>query len=149
MSGFSTNGLSAATFPLTGSEQAAFDTQLTQGLIPGSEAITLNQITGFSRAPVALTDGTTIAVDASQGALFTVTLGGNRTLSNPTNLTSGQTYRVRVSQDGTGARTLAFGTNYLFSGASTLTTTASAIDMLTFTSDNGTRVLGVLNAKFA
>lgn len=149
MSGYSTNGLSAATFPLTGSEQAAFDTQLTQGLNPESEAITLNQIQGFFRAPVALTDGATIAVNASLGNLFTVTLGGNRTLSNPTNLTSGQTFRVRVTQDATGARTLAYGTNYLFSGSSTLTTTAAAIDMITLTSDNGTRVLGVLSAKFA
>lgn len=149
MSGITTNGLTAATFPLTGSEQAAFDTQLTSGLNPESVAITTQQLAGFYRAPVALTDGTTIATDASLASLYTLTLTGNHTLSNPTNLTSGQSWRVKVVQDSTGARTLAYGTLYKFSSAgSTLTTTVGAIDMFSFTYD-GTNVLGTLSLKFA
>lgn len=148
MSGFTTAGLPAAAFPLTGSEQVAADTQLTQGLAPESEAITLNQVLGFARAPVALTSGTTVAVDASRASLFTLALATNTTLSNPTNLQSGQSFRVEVTQDATGARTMGFGTLYKFSGSSTLTTTASAIDLLTFTYD-GTVLLGTLAAKFA
>jgi hypothetical protein len=149
MSGYSTSGLTAATFPLTGNELIAADTQLTQGLSPESEAISVSQLRGFYRAPVALTDGATIATNTSSSETFTVTLGGNRTLSNPTSLTAGQTYKVIVTQDATGARTLAYGTAYKFSGSSTLTTTAGAIDMLTFTSVDGTNVLGTLATKFA
>jgi hypothetical protein len=63
---------------------------------------------------VALTDGATIALDLSSGINFSVTLGGNRTLDNPTNAKVGQTGVIRVTQDGTGGRTLAFGTSYKF-----------------------------------
>ena len=40
--------------------------------------------------PVALTDGATIAVDMSLGNNFSVTLGGNRSLGDPSNVTAGQ-----------------------------------------------------------
>jgi hypothetical protein len=58
-------------------------------------------------APVALTDASTIAVDWDTGINFTVTLGDNRTLGNPTNGQPGTWRRVQVTQDGTGSRTLA------------------------------------------
>lgn len=148
MSGYTTAGLPAAVFPLTGSEQFAVDTQLTQGLNPESEAVTLNQVSGFFRAPVTLTSGATVAVDASLASLFKLTLATNTTLSNPTNLISGQSFRVEVTQDSVGARTMAFGTSYKTSGTVTLTTTAGAIDLLTFTYD-GTSVLGTAALKFA
>ncbi len=54
----------------------------------------------------ALTDASTIAVDMSVGNNFSVTLGGNRTLGNPTNLTAGQSGVIFITQDGTGSRTL-------------------------------------------
>ena len=44
----------------------------------------------FTSAAVTLTDAATIATDASLGNLFRVTLGGNRTLGNPTNPVDGQ-----------------------------------------------------------
>lgn len=83
----------------------------------------------------ALTDGTTITPDFSLANNFSVTLGGNRTLANPTNLTAGASGAIFISQDGTGSRTLAFGSAWSFSGgtAPTLTTTASAIDVLVYT----------------
>ena len=40
---------------------------------------------------VTLTDGATITPDFSQGNNFSVVLGGNRTLANPTGITTGQT----------------------------------------------------------
>jgi hypothetical protein len=82
---------------------------------------------------VALTDAANISTDASLGNTFTVTLGGNRTLDNPTNLVAGGVYRWAVTQDGTGSRTLAYGTLFKWSGgtAPTLTTTAAAIDSIT------------------
>lgn len=46
MSGYSTNGLTAITLPITGNEKLAVDTQLANGLAPQSEAITLSQLAG-------------------------------------------------------------------------------------------------------
>lgn len=69
-------------------------------------------------APVALTDAATIALDMATGWNFTVTLGGNRTLANPTNSIIGQSGLIIINQDGTGGRTLAFGSNYKISGGS-------------------------------
>ena len=86
-------------------------------------------------AITALTDGATITPDFSLANNFSVTLGGNRTLANPTNLTAGASGAIFISQDGTGSRTLAFQSYWSFSGgtAPTLTTTASAIDVLVYT----------------
>jgi hypothetical protein len=104
-----------------------------------------NKTQTFSRAQqvatVSLTDAATIATDASLGNVFSVTLGGNRTLGAPTNLTNGATYIWRISQDATGSRTLAYASVFKFPGAvtPTLTTTASRMDILTGVSD-GTNI---------
>ena len=96
----------------------------------------LAQANVFTKAqavtPVALTDAASIATDASLSNTFTVTLGGNRTLANPTNMTNGAIYTWRVRQDGTGSRTLAYGSKFKWPGgtAPTLTTTASATDFI-------------------
>jgi metal-sulfur cluster biosynthetic enzyme len=86
-------------------------------------------------AVAALTFGTTIALNAALGNAFALTLTASTgTLSNPTNPVDGQTIRVRVIQDATGGRTLAFGTAYDFgaAGAPTLSTAASKVDILGF-----------------
>jgi hypothetical protein len=84
--------------------------------------------------PATLTDASTIAVDLSLSNNFTVTLGGNRTLGNPTNIHAGQAGQIVVKQDGTGSRTLAYASYYKFAGgtAPTLTTTAGATDILSY-----------------
>lgn len=78
--------------------------------------------------PVALTDGATIATNAALSNVFTVTIAGNRTLSNPTNLVAGQSLTFQITQDGTGSRTLAFGTafNWLSGAAPLLNSAAGA-----------------------
>jgi hypothetical protein len=83
-------------------------------------------------AEVTLTDAATVAVDMSTFINATVTLGGNRTLGNPTNVKVGQSGIIRIVQDGTGSRTLSYGTDWEFAGgtAPTLTTTAGANDLL-------------------
>lgn len=74
------------------------------------------QFTGsIGTTPVTLTDGATIAVDASQSNSFVVTLGGDRTLANPTGMKDGGTYYFLIKQDATGGRALAFGS--FFKGA--------------------------------
>ena len=91
-----------------------------------------------------LTDGANISWDLSQNQVASVTLAGNRTLSNPTNQVDGAVYILIVKQDGTGGRTLSFSSDYKFAGgtAPTLTTTASKADIMTFVCD-GTNMYGV------
>jgi len=95
----------------------------------------------LNQGETTLTDAATISTDASLGNVFTVTLGGNRTLGAPTNLVAGATYIWRITQDGSGSRTLAYNAVFKWpSGAApTLTTTAGAIDIISGLS-NGTNV---------
>lgn len=83
-------------------------------------------------AEVTLTDAATITVDGSTFINAVVTLGGNRTLGTWSNPKVGQSGYIRVVQDGTGSRTLAFHADYEFAGgtAIVLSTTAAAQDML-------------------
>jgi hypothetical protein len=95
-------------------------------------ALTGGTLTGWlAPAVVALTFGTTIAVNAALGNVFAVTLTASTgTLANPSNPVDGQPIRVRITQDGTGSRTLAFGTAWDFgaAGTPTLSTAAGACD---------------------
>jgi hypothetical protein len=90
----------------------------------------------------ALTDGATITADFAVSNNFSVTLGGNRTLANPSNQTAGQSGAITITQDGTGSRTLAYGSNWKFSNgtAPTLTTTANAVDILVYFVESSSRI---------
>ena len=105
--------------------------------------------TAHGFAVTTLTDGANIAWDLSANQVARVTLGGNRTLSNPTNKVEGNVYVLIVKQDGTGGRTLSFSSDYKFAGgtAPTITTTASKADVLTFVCE-GTNLLGVASQTF-
>jgi hypothetical protein len=96
----------------------------------------------------ALTDGATITPNFNNANNFSVTLGGNRTLANPTNLVAGQSGVIVITQDGTGSRTLAYGSYFKFPGgtAPTLTTTASAVDVLAYYVESTTRITARLVA---
>ena len=84
-----------------------------------------------------LTDGANIDWDLDTQQVAKVTLAGNRTMNVPTNMQDGAFYSLTVTQDATGSRTLTWNSIFKFpSGiAPTLTTTANAIDKLTFDSD--------------
>lgn len=104
---------------------------------------TVQSFTKAQRGTIsALTDGATITPDFSLANNFSVTLGGNRTLANPTNLTAGQHGVIVITQDGTGSRTLAYGSYFKFPAgvAPTLTTTASAVDVLAYYVESTTRI---------
>ena len=94
----------------------------------------------------ALTDGATITPDFAAANNYSLAIGGNRTLANPTNLTAGQSGAIVITQDGTGSRTLAYGSYWKFSGgtAPTLTTTASAVDVLVYYVESSTRITAKL-----
>jgi hypothetical protein len=109
-----------------------------------------NAVQSFSVAQrgtvTALTDGSTITPDFAAANNFSVTLGGNRTLANPSNQTAGQSGVIVITQDGTGSRTLAYGSYWKFSSgtAPTLTTTASAVDVLVYYVESSTRITAKL-----
>lgn len=104
-----------------------------RGKTQNAAALTPKQVWD-AMAEVTLTDGATITPDFSAGIDFTVTLGGNRTLANPANIVVGQRGRIRIVQDATGSRTLAFGSYYKWAGgtAGTLSTAANAVDYLDY-----------------
>lgn len=91
-----------------------------------------------------LTDGATIAWDASLNQVCSVTITDNRTMAAPTNLVDGGFYHLTVIQDGTGSRTLTWNAVFKWPSdtAPTLTTTASEQDEFTFRS-NGTNLYQV------
>lgn len=117
--------------------------------LTGARTDTVQSFTKAQRGAItALTDGATITPDFSLANNFSVTLGGNRTLANPTNLTAGQSGVIVITQDGTGSRTLAYGSYFKFPGgtAPTLTTTASAVDVLVYYVESSTRITARLVA---
>jgi hypothetical protein len=92
-----------------------------------------------------LTDGATITPDFDAGQNFSVTLAGNRTLANPTNIDAGQTGSIFITQDGTGSRTLSFGSYWDFPGgtAPTLSTAAASVDRIDYIVRTGTSIHAV------
>src|SRR6478672_1720549 len=66
-------------------------------------------------AVVGLTDAATIAVDASLGNDFRVTIAGNRTIANPSNPTDGQKVVLHVTQGAAGSFALSWGSAFQFS----------------------------------
>lgn len=79
-----------------------------------STVVSLDVAGNFRTVPFQLTDGANIALDVTRSNFYYVVLGGNRTLSNPTNGIPGLGFTLMVSQDGTGSRKLGFGTAYKF-----------------------------------
>ncbi len=81
-----------------------------------------------------LADGANISWNHNASRTAQVTLAGNRTLDNPTNSIEGLEYTLKIIQDATGSRTLAYGSAYKFAGGTppTLTATANAVDVLRF-----------------
>jgi len=103
-----------------------------------ADIVESNQNNTFTKAQrgsiTALSDGSTITPDFADNNHFSVTLGGNRTLANPSNLVAGQSGSIFVTQDGTGSRTLSFGSFWDFPEATapTLSTTAAAVDRIDY-----------------
>lgn len=99
-----------------------------------------------------LTDAATVAIDASLSNVFTLTIGGNRTLGQPTNPKDGQGITLFITQDGTGSRTLAYHADWLFPGGvdPTLSTAIGAVDVLSGVYNGATtKWYAVLNKAFA
>lgn len=95
--------------------------------------------------PVAVTYAATQNTDCSAGDLFEVTLTGNVTLANPTNMVDGQRVTWRFTQDGTGGRVLTLGS--AFNQWFTLQAPASGIDILTAVYNGATSKWDITNPQ--
>lgn len=69
-----------------------------------------------------------------------ITLDGNHEFSNPTNVKEGTSGFLKITQDGTGSRVPTWGTNFDVTGVS-LTTTAAAVDLLTWHAVSATLIV--------
>ncbi|MBC7952240.1 MAG: phage tail protein [Rhodospirillaceae bacterium] len=96
----------------------------------------------------ALVDGATVTPDFAAANHFALTLGGNRTLANPSNMVAGQSGIIVITQDVTGSRTLSFGSYWKFASGSapSLTTTASAVDVLAYYVESANRITARLHS---
>lgn len=106
---------------------------------------------GQAGAILELTDADVINVDLSQSNFFSITLAGNRTLANPTNITPGQSGCIFISQDATGSRTLSFGSFWDFSNgiAPTASTPANSVDRLDYIVRTTTSIHAVLSKAWS
>ena len=132
--------------------------RLVKSIVTGSNVTGLGETTSsdqlegrFAVEIATLTDAATITPDFGANQNFTVTLAGNRTLANPSNLVVGQTGSISIVQDSTGSRTLSYGTSYDFAGgtAPTLTTTASAVDRIDYVVRTSTSIHCVFTANYS
>ena len=84
-----------------------------------------------------------VTPDFATNNFFTLTLDGNLTFQAPLNISTGQAGVIFLVQDGTGSRAASFNTFYRFPAqtAPTLTTTAGAVDMLTYVVKSSTEIL--------
>ena len=132
--------------------------RLVKSIVSGSTVTGLGETTSsdqlegrYAVAIGTLTDASTITPDFGANQNFTVTLGGTRTLANPTNMVVGQTGSIFIVQDGTGGHNLNYGTSYDFAGgtAPTLTTTASAVDRIDYIVRTSTSIHCVFTANYS
>ena len=126
----------------------------TLGASEASKVLTANAsgIVTFNKAiteeTVALTSGTGVTLDISQGSVFTITLAhniGTFTWSNSASGTDVSAFVLKVTQDGTGNRTIAFPASVVWAGgtAPELSTGAADVDVLVFFTVNaGTTYYG-------
>lgn len=117
-----------ADFVTTGVMRGATNAEV-RAATTGALAVTAEKLKDAA-AEVTLTDAATVAVDWNAGINFVVTLGGNRTLGNPTNGQPGTWRRIQFNQDGTGGRTITWSNQYVHPGGTdmVLSTGASAVD---------------------
>ena len=108
--------------------------------------------TAAQRATITtLTSGATVTPDFAASNNYTLTLGQNLSIANPTNLTAGQSGSIFLVQDGTGSRTAAWGSYWDFAGgvAPVLTTTAAGIDRVDYIVRSSSSIHAVVTLAYS
>ena len=90
-------------------------------------------------------------LDLNRNANFQLTLSGNITLVNPAELTAGTTGSIFIVQDGTGSRTVSYGSSWDFIGgtAPTMTTAASSVDRIDYIVLDSTNIHAVATLAYS
>lgn len=128
-----TNAASSASAAATSASNAA--TSETNAATSETNAAASAASVGDIVAYVAASSGTSFTPDMANYANFHFTLTGNVSMVNPSTESVGRSGVFVFIQDGTGSRTItSWGTDYEFAGgtAPTLTTTASAVDLIPY-----------------
>lgn len=149
------NGVTAFVW-CDGTDTFAVETENAVNAINATTATNANQLGGVAAANYARLDvqqgfqraqdtgrtvltesASNVAVNASLSNAFRLLMGGNWNLTNPTNGQDGQVIRILFIQDGTGSRTISFGSKYQFPGGvtPTLSTGAGDVDLAGFEYD--------------
>lgn len=99
----------------------------------------------------AVSYASTITLDFRTANNFSMTLTGNVTLANPSNISAGQSGVLFITQDSTGGRTAAFGSYWDFSDgtAPTLSTGADAVDMIAWIARSSTKISAQFVGNFS
>jgi hypothetical protein len=112
--------------------------------------------TAAQRAAITtLTDAATVTPDFSLNNNFTITLnvaGSSRTIANPTNLVAGQSGSLFVIQDGTGSRTITWGSYWDWAAGGTapiLSTAANAVDRIDYIVRSSTSIHAVWTGNYS
>ena len=132
--------------------------KIVKSIYTGSDVTSLGEVTPTDTldgvpAPTvtALADGATITPDFSTSCNFTVTLGGSRTMGNPTNAVAGQSGSIFIVQDGTGGRTLSWSSNWDWAtgAAPTLSTGANAVDRVDYIVRSSSAIQAVFTGNYS
>ncbi len=94
--------------------------------------------------------GASLAWDLDIAQIAALTMTGNATLLNPTNVKAGGQYQLLVQQDATGGRTLSYDSAYKWPNgvAPVIYTTPNIVTMLTFTGGGSGQMYGVATGPF-
>ena len=135
-----TGNTSASKIVLDTSGNISFGNSSSNTMVVNSTMVTITgniNDGGANTQSQTLTDAATISWNIASGRIATVTLAGNRTFANATNIKVGSSFILFVKQDGTGSRTLTWATGYKWPSGTppTLTATANATDIIRFVSD--------------
>ena len=125
---------------VTVSGAANFKSTVTvEGAQVNKSTILLEGAVSLDDAPVhqtitTIADATSIVMNMATNNQFLVTLGGDRTLAAPTNLTVGQTGHIYCIQNSGGTHSLSYNSVFQFAGGSdpVLTAAGGSVDLLVF-----------------
>ena len=113
------------------------------GVINNNATVRFN--VGYQEDINALTSSTGITVDAALASVHTVTLAHSTTFTI-SNLPTGGSVTIIITQDGTGSNTGAFTSTKFAGGTPTLSTDANAIDVVTIFNDGTNKIANIAKA---
>ena len=98
-----------------------------------------------------LTSGSTVTPDFAASNNFTLTLDQSLTFDNPTNCTAGQSGSIFLVQDGTGSRTITWGSYFDWAGgtAPELSTAAASVDRLDYIVRSASSIHAVVTLAYS